>query len=69
MTITDDGSDPPGLPMWFDYEGVAKQRVPLVEDGLCQGVVYDSQTAARDGVRPPATASRRRTRTARSRST
>jgi predicted Zn-dependent protease len=50
VTITDDGSDPLGLPMWFDYEGVAKQRVPLVKDGLCQGVVYDSQTAARDGV-------------------
>jgi PmbA protein len=49
VTITDDGSDPDGLPMWFDYEGVAKQRVPLVKAGLCQGVVYDSQTAARDG--------------------
>ena len=50
VTITDDGADPAGLPMWFDYEGVAKQRVPLIERGVCRGVVYDSQTAARAGV-------------------
>jgi predicted Zn-dependent protease len=41
---------PSGLLYAFDFEGVAKQRVPLVEAGLCRGVVYDSQTAARDGV-------------------
>jgi predicted Zn-dependent protease len=34
--------------MAFDYEGVAKQRVELVEAGVCRGVVYDAQTAARD---------------------
>jgi PmbA protein len=50
VTITDDGYDPAGLPLWFDFEGVAKQRVPLIEGGLCQGVVYDAQTAVRDGV-------------------
>jgi PmbA protein len=50
VTIVDDGYDPAGLPMWFDYEGVAKQRVPLVERGICAGIVYDSQTAARAGV-------------------
>ncbi len=50
VTITDDGRDPAGLPLWFDFEGVAKQRVPLVESGVCRGVVYDAQTAARDGV-------------------
>jgi PmbA protein len=51
VSIVDDGADPAGLPMAFDYEGVAKRRVPLVEAGLCQGLVYDAQTAARDGVR------------------
>ena len=51
VTIVDDASDPAGLPMAFDYEGVAKQRVPLLEAGVCTGVVYDAQTAARDGVR------------------
>ena len=50
MTIVDDGTDPAGLPMAFDYEGVAKQRVALVERGVCRDVVYDAQTAARAGV-------------------
>ena len=50
VTIVDDGYDPAGLPIWFDYEGVAKQRVALIERGLCRNVVYDAQTAARDGV-------------------
>ena len=50
VTIFDDGRDPLGLPLWFDFEGVAKQRVMLVEGGICRNVVYDAQTAARDGV-------------------
>ncbi len=49
VTIVDDGADPNGLPAAFDYEGVAKQRVPLVEAGVCRDVVFDSQTAARAG--------------------
>jgi len=50
VTIRDDGADPAGLPMAFDYEGLPKQRVELVERGACRSVVYDVQTAARDGV-------------------
>ena len=50
VTIRDDGHDPAGLPLWFDYEGVAKQQVALVEAGLCRAVVHDAQTAARAGV-------------------
>jgi predicted Zn-dependent protease len=50
VSIIDDGRDPTGLPMAFDYEGVAKQRVSLLEDGVCRGVVHDAQTAARAGV-------------------
>jgi PmbA protein len=49
VTIVDDGSDPNGLPMAFDYEGIPKQRVPLVETGVCREVVFDAQTAARAG--------------------
>jgi predicted Zn-dependent protease len=49
VTIRDDGHDPAGLPMWFDYEGVAKQRVELLEAGVCRAVVHDAQTAARAG--------------------
>ena len=50
VTIVDDGYDPAGLPLPFDFEGVAKQRVSLVEAGICRDVVYDAQTAARAGV-------------------
>jgi PmbA protein len=49
VTVTDDGGDPHGLPMAFDYEGVRKQRVQLLEAGVCREVVYDAQTAARAG--------------------
>ena len=49
VTIVDDGADPAGLPMSIDYEGVRKERVALVEAGVCRDVVYDSQTAARAG--------------------
>ncbi len=49
VTIFDDGSDPAGLPMSIDYEGVRKERVELIEAGVCRDVVYDSQTAARAG--------------------
>jgi predicted Zn-dependent protease len=50
VTIVDDGAEPGAMPMAFDYEGVAKQRVVLVERGACRDVVYDAQTAARGGV-------------------
>ncbi len=50
VDIWDDGADPLGLPMAFDYEGVAKRRVSLIERGVCRDVVYDAQTAARGGV-------------------
>ncbi|HEX5466756.1 MAG TPA: TldD/PmbA family protein [Candidatus Limnocylindrales bacterium] len=49
VTIVDDGMDPAGAPASFDYEGVAKQRVALIERGVCRDVVYDAQTAARAG--------------------
>ena len=51
VTIVDDATDPGAMPAAFDYEGVAKQRVVLVERGVCRDVVYDQQTAARSGVR------------------
>jgi PmbA protein len=49
ISIWDDAADPAGAPAAFDYEGVAKQRVALVERGICQNVVYDTQTAAKAG--------------------
>jgi predicted Zn-dependent protease len=50
VSVVDDGRDRDGLPMTFDYEGVAKQCIPLLEAGICRGVVHDAQTAGRDGV-------------------
>jgi len=49
VSIVDDATDPAGMPAAFDYEGVAKQRVPLLERGVCVDVVYDAQTAAKAG--------------------
>jgi predicted Zn-dependent protease len=49
ISIWDDGLDPNGAPHGFDYEGVPKQRVDLIQNGIAMGVVYDSQTAAREG--------------------
>jgi predicted Zn-dependent protease len=50
VTIYDDGYDLAGLPMPFDWEGVPKQRVNIIENGVTRAVVYDTQTAAKDGV-------------------
>jgi predicted Zn-dependent protease len=51
VTIVDDAADPAGNPVSFDYEGVAKQRVTLIERGVCRDVVFDAQTAKRAGRR------------------
>lgn len=49
VSIWDDGTDPAGRPVPFDFEGVPKTKVPLIENGVARGVVYDSATAARVG--------------------
>ena len=49
MTLVDDALDPAGLPKAFDFEGTPKQRVPLVEEGVIRGPVWDRATAARAG--------------------
>lgn len=48
ITIWDDGLDPAGLPMPFDFEGVPKRKVMLIENGVARGVVYNSLTAGRE---------------------
>jgi predicted Zn-dependent protease len=47
VSIWDDPLDPGGLPKAFDFEGVPKRRVPLVEEGIARGAVWDRITAAR----------------------
>ncbi len=49
ISIWDDGLDPRGLPLPFDFEGVPKQRVSLIEKGVAMNVVYDSYTAGKEG--------------------
>lgn len=48
ISIWDDGLDPKGLPMPFDFEGIPKQRVNLIERGIAKAVVYDTYTAGRE---------------------
>jgi predicted Zn-dependent protease len=50
VSIWDDGLDASGIPSVIDYEGVPKQRIDLVRDGVAVGVVHDSATARRAGV-------------------
>jgi len=49
ITIWDDALDLSGLPTPFDYEGVPKEKVMLIENGIAKGVVYDSYTAVVEG--------------------
>lgn len=48
ITIWDDGFDPKGLPRPFDPEGVPKQRVDMIVNGVANAVVYDSYTAHKE---------------------
>ena len=44
-TILDDGSDPAGMAVPFDFEGIPKQRVILTDKGIAKGLVFDSHFA------------------------
>jgi len=44
VSIWDDGLDPRGAPLPFDFEGVPKQRVDIVKNGVPLGPVYDRYT-------------------------
>jgi len=48
ITIWDDGRARSGIPAPFDFEGVPKQKVVLIEWGVAKNVVYDSYTAGRE---------------------
>ncbi len=49
ISIWDDGLAPDTIPAPFDFEGVPKQRVELISDGVAKGVVYDSYYAGKEG--------------------
>ena len=48
ITIWDDGLDPKGFAVPFDFEGVPRQKIMLIENGTGKNVVYDSFTAGRE---------------------
>jgi len=48
ISIWDDGCDPAGWPLPFDFEGVPRQRVDIVRDGVVGDAVYDRARAAKE---------------------
>ena len=49
ISIWDDGLSPDTIAEPFDYEGVPKQRVDLIDHGVARGVVWDSYLAGKQG--------------------
>ncbi|HEX3581453.1 MAG TPA: TldD/PmbA family protein [Thermoanaerobaculia bacterium] len=47
FTLADDAADPSFLPFPFDLEGFAKQRVPLIENGVARTPMLDKAYADR----------------------
>lgn len=48
VTIADDGTDTAGIPLPFDFEGVPKQAISIVENGVAKSPVYDKYTADKE---------------------
>ncbi len=48
ISIWDDGLDPAGWPLPFDFEGLPRQRVDIVQDGVVGHAVYDRERAAKE---------------------
>ncbi len=51
ITIWDDATDPHQRAIPFDWEGVAKRKTMIIENGIARGPVYDSYTAHKEGKR------------------
>jgi predicted Zn-dependent protease len=49
LTIYDDATAPGTLGISFDFEGVPRQRVDLIERGVFKGAVYDLRTGKQAG--------------------
>jgi len=48
INIIDDAHHPDTIGYPFDFEGVAKQRVEMIKDGVANAVVYDTYTAGKE---------------------
>jgi predicted Zn-dependent protease len=49
VCIWDDGLDPNGIPVPFDFEGVPKQRTEIIREGVVVGPVHNRRTAKKEG--------------------
>lgn len=49
VTIYDDGLDPEGLQVPFDFEGIPKKKITFFDKGVAKEMTYDSFTAGREG--------------------
>jgi len=49
ISIWDDALDPHQIGLSFDFEGMPKQKVTFIENGIAKGVCYDSYTANKEG--------------------
>lgn len=47
VTLADDPFNAAGFAIPFDFEGVPKKKMVLIEKGIAKNVVYDSQTAGK----------------------
>ncbi|HZU86704.1 MAG TPA: TldD/PmbA family protein [Anaerolineaceae bacterium] len=52
VSLWDDAYDPRGLPMPFDGEGLPRQRVDIVREGVVGDAVYDRYTARKASRQP-----------------
>jgi PmbA protein len=52
VTVVDDATAADGIGVGFDFEGVPRRRVTLIDQGVAAGLVYDFRTAAGHGVEP-----------------
>jgi predicted Zn-dependent protease len=52
VSIWDDGRDPAGWPLPFDFEGMPRQRVDIIREGRVGSPVYDRRWAAIAGKTP-----------------
>jgi PmbA protein len=52
VTIVDDATAADTIAVGFDFEGVPKRRVTLIDEGVASSLVYDFRAAAGHGVEP-----------------
>ncbi len=50
ITLYDDASDPRTMGLPFDFEGVPKSKLMLIENGVAKGYAHNWKTAKKDGV-------------------